>query len=245
MTEDDGMKSTVRAIYDGSESAFDFFQQYIVQIGINAPERYLREVMLMDAEDNGRHLFHMSFKEVGGKKYLFVGDKMSLVQWAPFDCVSLILLTQDMDTIRYLINTGVFDDASVLKTHRRMILYTANLDIIKSIELKCDDDMFREDYLARYVYPIVCRLIHYIMSNEELYEYHLETLNLFISILTSKMEIQLPMIESKDSLAPALFVFLSDNTYELFIKRIPDVSNDHIIIEFREWREHVIRQIHG
>ena len=227
-------------IYQHSTDEREFFQRYMTTLDESVrSDKELRELMLADAKADGRHLFHLSFRDIDGTEYLFVNDALSLILWMPLKFTSLVLLTQDIPTIKYFLSIGYFDDDEVLSRNKRMIMYTLNPAIYKVFEYKCGQDKF-DDTTYSIIYPLLCYLLDYVRLHPNLFEYHRDNLNNCISIMSIYFGIVCNEIHNLSDTHVVLNSLLSNDVYGRMsrYKHHYDIS----IMDFDNWRYHKLNE---
>lgn len=236
------MSDTLLKLYQGATDERDFFQKYRTQI--DDPHEYeaeLRELMMNDAKPDGRHLFHLSYKNIDGTDRLFIIDEsgnesLSVIQWTPLKLLQLIILTQDLPTIKYLLADGVFDDENTLLDNKRMLIYTMNLDIIKAFEFKYGSEVFdNADYSI--LYPLTCMLLYRVFNHPEYLKYHCEKINMYIRILNLRYDLCIDDVMSKDDVLIKLKQLLGTETYSAMSKYKEHYNSN--VMNFDRWRDYI------
>lgn len=232
--------------YEKSETMADFIRGIVTDTGdLIIPKDFdidFRQIVLADARGEkgcNKHLFHLSFRTINGKEYLFVNDTLSLLQWGPHNFMTLIFVTQDLPTIKWFVMNKYFENEEIKKKYRDVIIFTANPELMRLfITYEYTQELFDaapENWSA--IYPILCQLVHYVITKPELVDYHKEKIELFINLMNNKIGVDVMGYKDYKELLRNL---LSDETVGVMKMHVENFRY-LLIADFEQWRQHLLK----
>lgn len=232
-------------MYKASDSLVDFVQRYIVKHTEDLFDKDLHKLILADAEPDQRHLFHITFTEIAGRNYMLIDGRLTIhINWGRYKLASLILIIQDIPTIKLLMFNDFYGNGSLSEQHSRLVLYSGNLEIMKIFEYQFGSDCFTLPEVS-VLYPITCELMDYILIHKELFEHYQELLNMYIAILNKYFDFDIPDIYEIGGIEPNLLNLLGDEIYNKQMGKFYESFGRSVLCDFSERRKIIIQRLTG